>query len=279
MNRHRTSAPAALALGAALLATALATVAAAAPAGAATTGSAVKTVEWQAQIDGHDVARADGNDPIELRAGQEARVSVSVTNRSPRPLSIRSVRLQGRVLGMAFFTFSTRIDLDVPAGATADRVIQLDLSDLGEQAVGLIPAQLALIGSDRSLIDERNLATQIDGSLASAYGIFGLAVAAITLVLLIGLGLEIARHRLPYNRWRRAVRFLSPGLGIGLTATFTVSATGVLLPGAEVWVPLVLGCGLAAFVIGYLTPRPDDDPDDWAEASESMVPWPATPSR
>jgi hypothetical protein len=194
-------------------------------------------------------------------------------------LSIRSVRLQGRVLGMAFFTFSTRIDLDIPAGATADRVFQLDLSDLGEQAVGLIPAQLALIGNDRSLIDERNLATQIDGSLASAYGIFGLAVAAITLVLLIGLGLEIARHRLPYNRWRRAVRFLSPGLGIGLTATFTVSATGVLLPGAEVWVPLVLGCGLAAFVIGYLTPRPDDDPDDWAEDAESMVRWPATPSR
>jgi hypothetical protein len=274
VNRHRTSVRATVAVGAALLATALAPLAAPA---ATTTGTAT-TVQWRAEIGQYDVAKADGNDPVELRPGEDVRVSVRVTNLSPAPLSVRSVRLQGRVLGMAFFTFSTRIDLDIPAGATADRVIQLDLSDLGEQAVGLIPARLALIGKDRGVIDERSLATQIDGSLASAYGIFGLAVAAITLVLLTGLGLEIARHRLPYNRWRRAVRFLSPGLGIGLTATFTVSATGVLLPSAEVWMPLVLGCGLVAFVLGYLTPRPDDDTDDRFEAPESMRPRPVAPT-
>ena len=307
MNRDRTSARATVAAGAALLAAALATLATSAPAAAtpgpaaatpvqvaaapvlaranpaqaAATGAGstpVKPVTWKATIDGRDVTQADGNDPINLHPGKDVRVSVSIDNRRSSPLSVRSVRLQGRVLGMAFFTFSTRVDLEIPAGATADRVIQLDLSDLGEQAVGLIPARLALIGPDRSAIDERSLATQIDGSLASAYGIFGLAIAAITLVLLIGLGLEIAGNRLPYNRWRRAVRFLSPGLGIGLTATFTVSATGVLLPGAEVWVPLVLGCGLAAFVVGYLTPRPDDDIDDRAPALESVHPWPLTSS-
>jgi hypothetical protein len=85
----------------------------------------------------------------------------------------------------------------------------------------------------------------------------------ITLVLVLSLALEIARHQLPRNRWRRAVRYLAPGLGVGLTATFTLSATRILIPSASVWVPLVIGCGVAAFVIGYLTPTPMADEDEY----------------
>ena len=86
-------------------------------------------------------------------------------------------------------------------------------------------------------------------------------------MLVIGLALEIAGHRLPQNRWRRGVRFLAPGFGIGLVATFTVSATRLLLPSATVWVPLVLGCGAVAFLIGYLTPTPQD----WSDGTDGYV--------
>jgi hypothetical protein len=225
------------------------------------TAATSPSLKWQATIDGHDVSTADANDPVPLRAGRDAQVRLSVSNPGPGNVTIRTVRLEGRVIGMSFFVFSTRIDLSVPAGTSQDRTIQLDLSDLGGQAVGLIPARMSLLAPDRSVIADRPLATDVRGSLRSAYGIFGLAVGAITLILILSLAFEIARHQLPRNRWRRAVRFLAPGLGVGLSATFTLSATRILIPSATVWVPLVLGCGAAGFIIGYLTPRPDDDED------------------
>ena len=55
-----------------------------------------------------------------------------------------------------------------------------------------------------------------------------------------------------------------PGLGVGLTITFTLSALRILAPSATVWLPLFLVGGAVGFVLGYLTPAPptDDDDDD-----------------
>jgi hypothetical protein len=253
-----------------LLITVLATLAVpalAAGARAATPETAVSSdpAQWRATINGHDVSTSDANAPVPLRAGRDAQVVLSVTNPGPDSVTIRTLRLEGRVIGMSFFAFSTRIDLVVPGGSTQQRNIQLDLSDLGDQAVGLIPARLSLLAPDRTVIEQRSVTTDVRGSLRSAYGIFGLAVGCITLVLVLSLALEIARHQLPRNRWRRAVRFLAPGVGVGLTATFTLSATRILTPSAGVWVPLVVGCGVAGFILGYLTPTPvdEDEYDDY----------------
>jgi hypothetical protein len=188
-------------------------------------------------------------------------VTLAVDNHGTAPLVVRAVRLDGRVLGLSFFTFSSRIDLVVPPGARRERVIDLDLGELGDQATGLIPGTLSLVGPDRAVISEQPLATDVRGSLLSPYGAFGLVVGAVTLVLAAGLAWEIASRRLPGNRWRRGVRFLAPGLGLGLSATFTLSATRALAPGAAVWVPLVLLCGAGAFVLGYLTPIPGSETD------------------
>ena len=248
---------------------------AATPATAAATDAApdlvggVPGVTWGATIDGHDVADAGGSDPIALPAGRDVRVNLAVRNDGPNPVNVRAVRLEGRVLGMSFYSFTTRVDLVVRSGATGDRAITLDLGELGDQAVGLIPARLSLLAPDRSVVAQQRVATDVRGSLISAYGLFGLAVAGIALVLVLGLALEIARRRLPANRWRRAVRFLAPGFGIGLTATFTLSATRLLIPGATVWVPLVLGCGAVAFLLGYLTPAPgEEEPADAPDAPD-----------
>jgi hypothetical protein len=215
---------------------------------------------WGATIDRQDVESSTANDPVELPAGRDVEVALSVENRSTRRVEVRNVRLEGRVLGMSFYSFTSQINLVAEPNATETRTIRLDLGELGDQAVGLIPARMSLLAPDRSTIDEQEVATDVRGSLFSAYGLFGLAVGLVTLVLVVGLAVEIAGHRLPVNRWRRAVRFLAPGLGIGLVATFTVSATRLLLPGATVWVPLVLVCGGVAFVIGYLTPTPQELP-------------------
>jgi hypothetical protein len=249
----------------------------AALAGAATaaTGTAAAAdtrarVTWRAAIDGRDVATATSNAPLPLRPGRNATVTLAVDNHGTAPLDIRAVRLDGRVLGLSFFTFSSRIDLVVPPGTTRERVVELDLGELGEQATGLIPGTLSLVGQDRSVISQQEVATDVRGSVISPYGAFGMIVGAVTLVLALSLAWEIAGRRLPVNRWRRGVRFLAPGLGLGLSATFTLSATRVLTPSASVWVPLVLLCGAVAFVLGYLTPAPrdDEDADRWATGSE-----------
>jgi hypothetical protein len=244
------------------------TVALAALAGAVTiaTGTAAAAdtrsdITWQATIDGRDIVTATSNSPVPLHARQDATVSLTVNNHGTEPVEIRAVRLDGRVLGMSFFTFSTRIDLAVPPGTTQKRVIILDLGELGDQATGLIPGTLSLVGQDRTVILQRPVTTDVRGSLLSPYGAFGVIVGAVTLVLALSLAWEIARRRLPLNRWRRGVRFLAPGLGLGLSATFTLSATRVLNPSASVWVPLVLTSGAAAFVVGYLTPTTHDDTD------------------
>jgi len=247
----------------AALALALVPVVGAAPAAAAPPDG----LTWRATVDGKDAAQATADDPMPLPAGQDLGIDLVVTNGGTRPLTIRSLRLEGRVIGMSFFSFTSQIDLLVAPGATETRSITLDLGELGDQAVGLIPARMSLVAPDRSVIDTMPVATDVRGSLASAYGLFGLAVGVVTLVLVIGLALEIAGHRLPPNRWRRGVRFLAPGIGIGLVATFTVSATRLLLPGATVWVPLVLGCGAVAFLVGYLTPAPHD----WSEGTDGYA--------
>jgi hypothetical protein len=252
-----------------VLAAVLGLAAPAAAAGAGDPGSGEPPVglTWRATIDGRDAASATANDPIALPAGRDLDVNLSVENLGTEPMTVRGLRLEGRVIGMSFFSFTSQIDLTVAPGGSETRAIALDLGELGDQAVGLIPARLSLLAPDRTVIDDVPVATDVRGSLWSAYGLFGLAVGAVTLVLLVGLALEIAARRLPPNRWRRAVRFLAPGLGIGLVATFTLSATRLLLPGATVWVPLVLGCGAVAFVIGYLTPAPPD----WDEGADAYV--------
>lgn len=241
-----------------------AVVAALAGAASVATGAAAdsrRDVSWHATIDGRDIASATSGSPVPLHAGRDAAVTLTVRNDGAEPVDIRAVRLDGRVLGMSFFTFSSRIDLVVEPGTTQVRQIDLDLGDLGDQATGLIPGTVSLVGRDRAVVSERPVATDVRGSLLSPYGVFGLIVGAVTLVLALSLLWEIARLRLPANRWRRAVRFLAPGFGLGFTATFTLSATRVLNPSASAWVPLVLGCGLAAFLAGYLTPAPDAEPD------------------
>ena len=73
-----------------------------------------------------------------------------VANSDLRPLTVRSVVLSGKVLGLTFFTFTTRIDLAVGAAETGEVEFPLDLTDLDGQAVGLIPSRLTVLDEQRN---------------------------------------------------------------------------------------------------------------------------------
>lgn len=228
---------------------------ASAPAAAAPDGDdAAATLLWEASINGRPVGEIDANDPVQLDPAEGALLELTLTNQSTEEVRIRSVRLDGKVMGLTMYNFTTRIDVVMPPNSSTTRTFDIDLIDLAGQATGLIPSRLQLLDEDRGVLQEEEFPADIRGSVNSVYGVFGLAVLGITLLLLGALLLRIRRTKMPRNRWRRAVRFLPAAIGLGFVLTFTLSATRQLSPSAASWTTIVLLCAAAGFAIGYLLP-------------------------
>jgi len=230
------------------------------PAAAAAPG-----VRMTATIDGRNTKAITANNPLRLRPEKNPDIKVSVFNGTDRPVNVRSVRLDGKAMTLTFYTFSTQVDLMLAPGQSGDREFTIDLMDLGGQATGLLPSRLSLLDPKRNIIASQSFSADVRGSLRSVYGIFGMSVAGITFCLLAAVLVRLVTHRLPPNRWTRAIRFAIPGIGIGLSLTFTLSAFRVFSPDPDKWLSLTVAGALIGFVIGYLTPgppRPDDDDED-----------------
>ena len=225
-------------------------------------------VTLEASVEGRDLATVNRNDPLQLQPGSDTVVSVRLRNTGDTAAEIRSVRLEAHVLGLTFVSLSTRVDVRIAPGAVQERRFPLDLDDLSGQAVGLLPASLSVVDAERTTTAEVEFPVDVRGSLLSAYGVFGLSVAAITGLLLLASLVRLAGGMLSLHRWGRATRLGTVGLGVGLTLTFTLSALRVLVPSASTWLVLVLAAGATGFAAGFLSPTPehagpdDDDADD-----------------
>jgi hypothetical protein len=217
-------------------------------------GQEQPALEWEATINERPVAEIDANDPVRLNPEEGAYVGLVLTNPSTQEVAIRSVRLDGSVMGLTMYNFTTRIDLVMPPDSITTRRIDVDLIDLSGQATGLIPSRLQLLDNEREVLVSESFPADIRGSLASIYGVFALGVLGITLVLLASLLLAIRRSQLPENRWQRAMRFVPVGVGLGFILTFTLSATRQLSPNAASWTTVVLLCAGAALAVGYFLP-------------------------
>lgn len=235
-------------------------------------------LDVQTTLGGASLKAAGANSPIALRPTDSTVVTVRVTNKGSSPVEVRSVRLNARVLGLAFFSYTTRVDLTVAPGATGTRTFALDLGDLDGQATGLLPAELALLAPDRSVLASEHGTVDVKGKLLSVYGVFGLAVAAITALLVLTLVLRLVRRTLPDNRWARALRFAVPGLGLGLTVTFTLGVLRVVVPSLGTSIAFLVGGLVVGFVLGYLTPAPGDEADrDELDERDIITPGPGMP--
>ncbi len=80
--------------------------------------------------------------------------------------------------------------------------------------------------------------------------------------------------RLPLNRWRRGLRLLTPGIGLGLVLVFTLSVARVWVPTTERWITVAAAFAVGFFILGYLTPTPaeDDEDDDEDILDEEYLP-------
>ena len=224
--------------------------------GGAAPAVAAPPVGFHATIDDRDVTKISPNAPLRLPPDQTVIIAVDVTNNTGRELTVRSVNLNGKVMGLTFYAFETRVDLVVPAGATESRKFAVELVGLKGQADGLLPGRLDLLDPHRQVIVSASFASDVRGSLASVYGVFGVLVAIITALLLASALIRLAAGRLSVHRWSRGVRFGTGGLGLGLTLTFSLSAFRVVLPTANSWATILLISTALLFVLGYLTPTP-----------------------
>jgi hypothetical protein len=229
--------------------------------------AATGSVSLDAKIDGKPV----GNGHLVIDPAHTAVVEVTIRNQTSVPVRVKTVRLTGTALALTFFAYDTAVAVDVPAGGTASRTFPLDLADLDRQATGLLPVSVRLVGTDRSVLAEVDATGDVRGSLWSVYGVFGIALVMLTALAWAGALVALARHRLPANRWRRALRFLPAGFGTGLSAVVTLSVLRLVAPAPAAEIPLILGAAAVALALGYLTPYPGDEPGASAQDGETVA--------
>lgn len=219
-------------------------------------------VTMHATVDGHDVAIGARAEPIPLYPDKIVDVTVDVANHGKDPIEIATVQLVGRVLGLTFFSFATGVELTIAPGASGTVHYQLDLTDLRHQATGLIDTELIVRNHARDTVAVVHMVADVRGSLFSVYGLLGLALLVLTALAILDATLGIARHRESQNRWRRGLRLLTPGIGIGLVLAFSASVARWWVPSTGRWLLISAITALVFFVLGYFSPTPDHDDDD-----------------
>jgi hypothetical protein len=226
-------------------------------------------VTLKASINGTNLAHATEADPVPVVPGKPITIAFVMHNGTSRPIAVGSVNLEGRVAGLTFFSFDTLVRFGVPAEQSKSLAYALDTTSLKGQATGLVPASLSLSTPSGKPIVSQPFVSNIKGSIVSVYGLFGLGILVLTILGFIEALLALAQGRLPTNRWRRGIRFLIPGFGVGAILVFSLSAFGKWLPSNGHWFAILALFGAAGFVIGYLTPTPpvpgEEDDDDEVE--------------
>jgi hypothetical protein len=218
--------------------------------------AAADDIEMTVTIDGQDVSDAGLGDPIDLDPEEAVEVRVELTNGSDDALVVRDVEIEGVVIGITFLSYVTDVNLDVEPGATDEVTYELPLRGLGDQAVGLLPANVTAHSEEGAALASQDFTVDVAGSATSLFGLFGLFLALITAGT-VGLNMWlVARRRLPPNRLARALRFALSGIGLGLTLTVALAATRIAPPYATAWVPLLLIPTVGTFLLGYFSPGP-----------------------
>jgi len=222
----------------------------------ATPAAAAEPLRLAIAFDGKDITKNTAT----IEPNRPAELTITATNDTDNQVAIRSVRVSGVALALTFFSYDITVPFDVPAKQTVTRTIMFDFAELEGQAIGLLPSTVDVISTDRDVVGSAATVTDVRGSLWSVYGVFGLAMLVLTGLLWAGGLYAMARHRLPPNRLKRALRFLPAGIGTGLVAVGSLSVLRLVPPAPAVEIPLILVAAAIGLVLGYLTPHPIPEP-------------------
>lgn len=215
-------------------------------------------LELTASLNGENVSDGDRSSPLDLSPDEPVRVELTVANPTDDAVRVRHVRFEGEVLEMRFAHANTAVDFTVEPGATRDFAFDVDFFDLGEQVTGHVDAQLSIHDDERETLASEQLFVSVDGSARSSFGVTVLMVALFAAVSFAVNLLGVARGTLPANRWYRGVRFAFTGGTAALLVLMLLAFTGIWLAPMGVWIPVLVGGAVAAFLLGYVSPSPDE---------------------
>ncbi len=112
--------------------------------------SAADNVTFVVKIDGEDVSKSNGSNPIAIDG--EVPLEVTIDNGTSKPVTVNAVRLIGRSVGATVFSSEIAIGAQLDPGETQTRTIQLDLRGITDQANGLFEGEVQLLDPDRNVI-------------------------------------------------------------------------------------------------------------------------------
>ena len=234
--------------------------------GLAPVASAADNVTFVVKIDGEDVSKSSGSNPVSIDG--QVPLEVTINNGSSDPVTVSAVRLVGRSIGATVFSSEIAIGAQLDPGESQTRTIELDLRGITDQANGLFEGSVQLLDPDRNTIASTDAVWDVRGSMTSLFGLFAIMLLVVTIILTAFSFRDLATGRLSKNRWWRGVRFAFVGLSIGATILVWMSVLRLVAPRAVIVYPLLLVLGIAGFVLGSLSPDPTRDLEDEDEDEE-----------
>lgn len=222
-------------------------------------GAATAPVSATFSINGRGAAHSSTSNPIRLDPHHAGDITITVTNNGSNPITVAAIALSGRALDIPFFDFETQTSLLVQPGSSQSQQYTLDFAPLNHQGDGLIPASIRILDDHRHVLASQNFTADVRGGITSLFGLFAIEVTVFTILLFVSAIYAMAKGRLHENRLRRALRFMWPGIGVGMVIVFGLAILRAFVPAPGHWVPIVLICAAIGFGIGYLTPDPAND--------------------
>jgi len=238
------------------------------PFAAASAGGPGGPVRFTALLDGQRLDLSSSGDPIILDPDRSSTLALDLRNESDQELTVRQVQIRGKAFGVTLIAYDVTINARVPSRDVVELDVPVEFIDLGQQAAGLLPATIRLIGPARDELAALDFTVDVRGSPTSLMSMFTIVVAIATGFSIATIWIAIGRRRLPPSRFRRGVRLGTTGAGVGVTFTLLLSQLLLVSPKGGVWIPLLLVPTLGAFVLGYVSPGPlalEDDEDDVVE--------------
>ena len=234
-------------------------------------GGGGTAVDFDAELNGFDLADSSPRDPITLTSAETAQLGLSMQNTSTEPLTVRFVRFEGEVLDMIFLTYDTAISVDLEPGESTDLPpILLDFFDLGGQANGFLRGHVQLFDGDRELLGSQQAFLDANGDGFSTLTLFNLLLLIATVGGAAWNLLRLAQRRLPSNRMVRALRFLAVGAGAGFTLAVAFSTLRIWPLDTFVWILFVVVGAIIGYAIGFILPGADDEMVDLLDEQDVL---------